>query len=51
MDNLEKLKIFGTHGTVRKQNKYYTETLKDEKRLTPRTPGPSKPKTMKLLQR
>jgi hypothetical protein len=39
MDNLEKLKIFGTHGTIRKQNKYYTETLKDEKRLTPRTTG------------
>jgi hypothetical protein len=33
MDNLEKLTIFGTRGT--RQNKYYTETLKDEKRTDP----------------
>jgi len=35
MDNLEKPTIFGTHGTGRRQNKYYTETLKEEKRTDP----------------
>ena len=35
MDNQEKLTIFGTYGTGRRQNKYYTETLKDEIRTNP----------------